>query len=756
MDDLDLVWLVPTALQVIGLAIGLGALGLRYERATRERKSFLGALEEGHKTRWMALAGVIFSAGLCFTQMSWGYKAIAILLTALLIGLALTSPKSELVNVRETANHGQIKKTSGRRIVKTILGVFLLIVFAWGVHLSWHTVHLLVLARNMQENPAQIQPDTIVPLISDAADDVGAIRQELNPLVPIFNILRGIPGVGPYVGQIEPLVNYTDGLAQAGKEIALGLEPMMEEPPGNQTALSLPERASQAVQSGQAHFIIAAQEIEQASQVRSRIRPELLPASIRPLYLKLDGKFDLLVAGIQALQAAPQLLGASQAQSYLVLAQNRDELRATGGFISGIGLLTIQDGKILQFNLGDSYQIDDYSKPYPLPPEPLKRFMLADYWVTRDANWSPDFPTAAQEAQTLYTLSTGFQTQGVISFNQLAVQRILGVIGPVQVPGTDEPVTAENVENYMRQAWAPAPDEGLSQEWWLHRKDFMQQLGSVILDKALTFGDQERLLKLARTIVDLLDQGQLLVYFNDPFAQETLEKGGWDGALHPGSRDYLYLVDSNVGFNKVDSVIQRSLAYQVDLSDMNHPKGEVTLTYQHTGSGDPTCKQEISYGNGSYQDMQQRCYLDYWRVYVPGGSEVLTSTAQPVPSEALLNGSGWSGQVESLKGEADTQVFAGLLMLPTAKSSQVAVSYNLPSKIIQSFGTNLQEYTLQIQVQPGLDGLPFQLEIKFPDNGSPLNPGVGWNYLDAKTWAWQGVLDKSTKLSLSIQINPQP
>jgi hypothetical protein len=382
--------------------------------------------------------------------------------------------------------------------------------------------------------------------------------------------------------------------------------------------------------------------------------------------------------------------------------------------------------------------------------------MLADYWVTRDANWSPDFPTAAKEAQILYTLSTGVQTQGVIAFNQLAVQRILQVIGPVQVPGTNEPVTAENVEDYMRQAWAPAPEEGLSPEWWLHRKDFMQQLGSVILDNALKTDNQEQLLNLARAIVDLLDRGQLLVYFNDSTAQAALEAGGWDGALHPGSSDTLYLVDSNVGFNKVDSVIQRSLAYQVDLSDLNHPKGEVTLTYQHTGSGDLACKQAISYGNGTYLDMQQRCYLDYWRVYVPGGSEFLASTAQPVPADELLNGMGWSGQVESLTGEAGTQVLAGLLMLPPAQSTQIAVSYSLPPSIIHPSGTKVKEYMLRVQIQPGLAGLPFRIEIKLPDKASPLNPGEAWKPLTAQTWAWQGLLDKLTELSLSIQTNSDP
>ena len=646
------------------------------------------------------------------------------------------------------------RKSLVRRLIFVYLGIFLALIIAWGIIIGWHAYHLYSLARTLQAESTQINPETLLSITPDAAGDIRAIRQLLDPLLPVFNTFQGLPGIGPYLGQIEPVLIFADKLAEAGTELALGLDPILNDSAPDQSSLSLPERITQALQSGQAHFINAAQAIEAADQVRSRIQPELLPGSIRTQYLLLDEKFYLLQSGAQILQVAPQLLGSNGAQNYIILAQNRDELRATGGFISGIGLLSIDDGKILHFGLGDSYQVDDFSKPYPKPPEPLKRFMLADYWVTRDANWSPDFPTSALQAQDLFTLSTSVQTQGVIAINQLVVKQLLEALGPVQVPGTEEPVTAENVEYFMRQAWAPSPDEGLSQEWWLHRKDFMQVLGSVILDRAMSSSNQELQLKLAKTIMELLDQGQLLIYFNNPTAQSALETAGWDGGLHPVSSDYLYLVDSNVGFNKVDTIIQRSVSSRVDLSDLDHPFGEVTLSYTHNGTGGVACKQEITYGNGTYLDMQRRCYLDYWRLYVPADAGFISSNAQPVPAAELLNGVGWSGQVESSPGEAHTQVFAGLLMLPLAQSSQIAISYTLPPGITREVSPHLHEYSLSIKVQPGLDGLPFRLVITLPENSHPQNLDEGWQSLDAHRWVWQGTLNKPTVLRLLFQTNP--
>ena len=93
-------------------------------------------------------------------------------------------------------------------------------------------------------------------------------------------------------------------------------------------------------------------------------------------------------------------------------------------------------------------------------------------------------------------------------------------------------------------------------------------------------------------------------------------------------------------------------------------------------------------------------------------------------------------------------------MLPMGQSTQVSISYSLPQTVIQPVDDAVREYTLTIQVQPGLEGVPFQLAIKLPGNANPVNPGEGWKSIAAGTWSWQGVLVKSTQLHLAFQINP--
>jgi hypothetical protein len=258
-------------------------------------------------------------------------------------------------------------------------------------------------------------------------------------------------------------------------------------------------------------------------------------------------------------------------------------------------------------------------------------------------------------------------------------------------------------------------------------------------------------------MLSLMESGHIQVYFNDPDAQKFLAGYGWDGGIDPGDGDFFSLIDSNVGFNKADALVQREVRYRVDLRDIHHPTGEITAAYHHNGkeNGDQ-CKQQVTYGEGSYQDMQQRCYFDYWRIYSPGESRLISSRTEPVPGDQLLNPLGWSGEVETSNGEMGTQVWAGLLVLPRGETRDFKLEIELSPDVIKRDEAGLLHYQLCVQKQPGLEFLPFKLEITLPDGYVPVVDDADWQKSDLNSWIWEENLIKRTEIDLVFQFESIP
>src|SRR5205085_6348840 len=99
------------------------------------------------------------------------------------------------------------------------------------------------------------------------------------------------------------------------------------------------------------------------------------------------------------MESAPVLLGANTPQQYLMLAQNNDELRPTGGFISAVGVVKVDRGELSVEWFRDSFAVDDLSINHSPAPAPLEKYMWAEQWLLRDSNWYADFPTSADVAQ---------------------------------------------------------------------------------------------------------------------------------------------------------------------------------------------------------------------------------------------------------------------------------------------------------------------------------------------------------------------
>jgi hypothetical protein len=338
------------------------------------------------------------------------------------------------------------------------------------------------------------------------------------------------------------------------------------------------------LQDAQPHIATAKIELDGVKQRRELINDDGLSPRVTRLLERLDKYLPLLDSGVHGLLVAPYLLGVDEPRTYLLLAQNNHELRATGGFISGVALLEIDDGQIEELDFRDSYAVDDLTQNHPSAPEPLEQYMLAQLWFVRDANWFADFPASAQVARDLYQLDQGVLVNGVIAADLEAVAMMVAALGPVHLDEYDEEVNAANVMDLMQQYWASPGGEGQTGDWWMHRKDFMGELLSAMMAKLETDPQSLDLAALTDFVSRGFGEKHMLVYVTDPTVQEILTENGWDGALRSTTGDFLMVVDTNMGFNKVNASVESTVDYEVHIEEDGSLWGQVSVTT--AGSGD--------------------------------------------------------------------------------------------------------------------------------------------------------------------------
>ena len=614
-------------------------------------------------------------------------------------------------------------KSRDRWIVMGLILILLLALGFWaggkGVRLWRHLSSLRAVlprleARAKLEALGDLQPADFAALKDDFSTleaDLAAIEAEMRPFLPLTRYLGWVPKFGGDIRAAPTLLEVASGVARAGRLTLEGLEPLVQawkQPPAGESG-SLLERLLPPLVDAGPRLSEAQAELERVAAARTELDASRLSPRLKKQVERLDRYLPLLRLTLQMAELAPNLLGAKGPRSYLVLAQNNHELRATGGFISGVGLLRLDRGRIVELSFKDSYAVDDFSKPHPPAPPALYKYMKAEILVLRDANWWPDFPYSAQTAASLYALDQGIAVDGVIAADLTALQRLVGALGPLHLEGYDRPVTGQNVLEFMKAAWARPPEgpsfdvwaEGRREErrkWLRHRKDFMGILLKGVLSRLEGGGD----LKLGRLIWALkrsLDEKHLLIHVDDPQAAELLAAAGWDGALRPGDGDFLLVVDSNVGFNKANPHIEQEIVYQVRVEECGgepcaRPRAELTLRYRHTAPVHlEECIHAPRYGD-SYEEMTERCYFDYVRVYAPAGSELRESSGfQP-------------GSVETMSGERGTQLFAGFFVIAPGEEREIKLSYDLPSAVVAD-----GVYRLRVQKQPGTGALPLRVQV---------------------------------------------
>jgi hypothetical protein len=561
-----------------------------------------------------------------------------------------------------------------------------------------------------------LYPEEALQLVHATRSDLLALQSAARPFLWLAPHLGWVPGCGPEVEAAPALLQIGLHLTAAGEELLEPLSPLLERAGGEEITNTVDlQQATAVLKTAQPQLRRAQSEIRKAQAARETLNAERLDSHLQSWLLRLDQYVPPLQQSIVGALLAPELLGADGARTYLLLIQNEDELRATGGFISAVAQARVENGQVRLLEFEDSYAVDDFSQPYPEPPEPLWKYMQADLWVFRDSNWSPDFPTSARKAIELYAISREVELDGVIALDQEAIRLLVGAVGPLQVDGSPQPVTRDNVIPLARQAWSP---EGTADsEWWQHRKDFVGLVIDAAMRRAQGGVDRAGLLRLGQAAYRALRQKHLLVYLSDEDAAPLLTKANWDGALQQVSGDYLMVVDTNMGFNKANGLVKERLTYTVDLTDRNLPHAALVVHHEHplTGWRGP-CDHKPRYDR-TYRQMMERCYWDYLRVYVPSAAELSGATPHAVSADVLLSGTPSPAEVMVQDTQTGHRVLETFLLLRPGEMLDTRFEYALPKGTLRCEGTTC-EYSLTVQKQPGTQAVPLHVQILMPSGAS--------------------------------------
>ncbi len=489
----------------------------------------------------------------------------------------------------------------------------------------------------------------------------------------------------------------------------------------------------------------ALKEAEKINEYLDNIRVSVLPEQYRSDFLALKEKTRAMEAGLRELSVIAEkslvFLGAERFdKKYLIVFQNSNEIRGSGGFVGSFAKASFKQGELRYIEVpgGGSYDMDGGLTEMIAAPPALQ--LLSQRWYFRDANWWPDWPTSAKNLMSFYENSGGSTVDGCVAITPEVLGRILEVTGPLDLGEKYGIIDKENFWITIR--------EDIEQEKQSEKpKKIIESLSEEIIDELSHDLSLERIIALFDAIKKSLDAKDIQLYFSNESLQEEVLKRGWGGEMKDTERDYLLVANTNIAGQKSDKNIKQIIDHRADIKEDGSIVNTLKITRIHTG-------------DRSEETYYRARNVNWMRVYVPEGSELLeakgfeqpgerfftaydeniNTNQHPVIEEKLENLSYHRPSATRIYPENNKTVFANWSLLDPGEEVVIELKYRLPFKInteskipsnwleklkqtVRSSPEKYAPYSLLVQRQAGSGGTQFNSVLNWPQRFESA-----WNY----------------------------
>jgi len=521
------------------------------------------------------------------------------------------------------------------------------------------------------------------------------------------------------------------------------------------------------------HLLQAKNDAEQLNIQLKQIDQDSLPDPAQAIFATAKNKSGEISQAIDVfLNFAEKLkifIGVGTNRRYLLIFQNNSELRASGGFIGSYARLDFINGRLEKVDIpgGGSYDTEGGLRRLVQAPKPL--WLVNPLWHFWDANWWPDWPTTAKKLMWFYDKSDGPTVDGVISFTPTVMEKILKVTGPIDMTAKyGVVIDADNFfDTVQRITEAPNLSATSTEDlpdFVVDKKEPKKIIGDLFdqMMKELPerIKSREKMAEFFSVLTESMNEKQVLFYFNDENLEKEISNRGWGGEVLNTKGDYLSVINTNIAGQKSDRAIRETIVHSAEIMEDGSVVDTVKITREHTAEPHALFVGERN--------------VDWLRVYVPAGSELLSASGFEAPEQKYFSqpDSKWEvdsdlavgenkALIDSVSGTSIYQengktVFANWSMIDPGETAVIYLKYILPFQLefnkqsepegwldtlLNYFIAKPAEqlaYSLLVQKQPGSIGsgfssilknnLPSHAVWKYPEN---LPSGYsGWSVQD--------------------------
>ncbi|PJA93097.1 MAG: hypothetical protein CO133_01390, partial [Candidatus Komeilibacteria bacterium CG_4_9_14_3_um_filter_37_5] len=511
-----------------------------------------------------------------------------------------------------------------------------------------------------------------------------AQKELLNYHQGLLTLSKNIPYYGEQLSVGSKLLNIGDAVASIVTAMA-DIDAATGEQNPTQLLTNLHNRA-----------VYIQQRYAEIKPLIAEINPNVLPKEYRSLFYLWQNSNEKIAQYINELQDFTvwlnNFLGQDQPKRYLLLFQNSNELRATGGFIGSFGLLDVANGQIKKLDIpgGGSYDLKGQLKEFVYAPYPMQ--LIENRWFFWDANWWPDWPTVAKKVSWFYEKSGGPTVDGVIAINSDALIDWLKILPTINLPEYQKDINANNVIMSLQHYSEFEYDKETNKP-----KQIIADLAKALLENSSKLSPTE-LLAFGKLLNQQLGSRQIQIYLADQKQQQQVEKLGWSGNIQDSKSDYLLVVNQNIAGGKTEKVVKQKIDYQLSVGPDLYLIAKTAITRDHQGNPNDIFERQRN--------------VSFVRIYVPLGAELISIEGATPPDNKLFSREKIELQPDRDLMEQDginyfqsfdqyytvqqfnKQVYGQWLMVDPGESKTITFTYRLPISITKIENSNFYQNLL--------------------------------------------------------------